>query len=579
MLHLHSVTSNRNTGQVSSSESAIGVMMGVGNYGAHLLEYDECDTYLSTDYGITWKMVREGAHQYEFGDMGTLIVMVDDEKEVDHVWYSKNRGTTWDKLDLGISIRARMLTTDPESTSRNFLLIGSSVRSSEQKVQAMQLEFNNVFSRQCILDEHDDSRSDYERFYARDINSGPDCLMGHEQIFYRRKEDRDCFVGREFQDPVVTLKDCPCTRADYECDYNFLRHPNGDCSRIGPDLIHGDVCRNKNDYYPGSSGYRLIPGNTCIASSKPLDEPVERKCADNADYTYIPPNAGNSHNELAKPSDDNISKNTIIFSDEINQFLYFRDSQSILVRLENGELWHSDNQGLKWTRTLEREGPVASIVLHEFDNKRAYAILQDNLYYTDDEGANWNSIKVPLPPSRHVANILDFHPQERDWLLFIGQSNDPEPHSEAFVSRDHGRNWNSLDMYVEKCIFGRDAQFETEKETVFCSAYDKKHIGGDLRLLRTTDWGRTTVSHFDNVVEFFVIEDFMAVASSVKGDLSLHVSINGRTFAEAQFPPDQYINRNVSFIYADSIEAVIAHFLFSFDRPLQFCNLQHIPSC
>ncbi|KAI8367031.1 hypothetical protein BD560DRAFT_331602, partial [Blakeslea trispora] len=60
-LHLHSVTSNHNYGQVSSAESAIGVMMGVGNYGSSLLEYDECDTFLSSDYGLTWRMVREGA--------------------------------------------------------------------------------------------------------------------------------------------------------------------------------------------------------------------------------------------------------------------------------------------------------------------------------------------------------------------------------------------------------------------------------------------------------------------------------------------------------------------------------------
>lgn len=94
-LHLHSVTSNHNAGQVSSAESAVGVMMGVGNYGANLLEYDECDTFLSDDYGLTWKMAREGAHKYEFGDMGTLLVLVDDEKETDFVWWSKNRGNSW----------------------------------------------------------------------------------------------------------------------------------------------------------------------------------------------------------------------------------------------------------------------------------------------------------------------------------------------------------------------------------------------------------------------------------------------------------------------------------------------------
>lgn len=92
---MHSVSSPHNSGEVFTSRSAVGVLMGVGHYGRHLLEYDECDTFLSTDGGISWRMVREGAHKYEFGDMGALLVLVDDEKEVDHVWWSKDRGNNW----------------------------------------------------------------------------------------------------------------------------------------------------------------------------------------------------------------------------------------------------------------------------------------------------------------------------------------------------------------------------------------------------------------------------------------------------------------------------------------------------
>ncbi|KAI8640138.1 hypothetical protein BD408DRAFT_445362 [Parasitella parasitica] len=561
-LHLHSVTSNHNAGQVSSAESAVGVMMGVGNYGANLLEYDECDTFLSDDYGLTWKMVREGAHKYEFGDMGTLLVLVDDEKETDFVWWSKNRGISWDKLDLGISIRARMLTTDPESSSRNFLLVGSSVRSSDSKVQAIQLDFSSVFSRQCELIETDERKSDYEQFIARDITSGPDCLMGHEQIFYRRKADRDCYVGRDYQDPVVVMNDCPCSRADYECDYNFRRNPDGSCTRIGPDRISEGVCRSKNDMYPGSSGYRLIPGNTCLpASGKALDEPVDRKCSDNIggiipdDPTYNN-GYGNSGTNQVKPSDDNISKYAIVFDDEIDQFIYFRDSEAILIRLQNGELWRSSNQGVKWESVLKENGRVTNVVLHEFDNNRAYAFLEDGMHLTEDQGATWRSIKLPLSPGRS-RNVLDFHPQERDWLLFHGASFDPEPHYQPFISRNHGNSWDGLDLYVDKCIFGRDSKYEIEKQTIFCSAYDKNDVGGDLRLVRTIDWGRTTESFFDNVVEFFVVEDFMAVASSNKGDLTLFVSVNGKTFAEAQFPPDQYINRNTFTVLQSTTHSIL----------------------
>ncbi|KAI8067678.1 uncharacterized protein B0P05DRAFT_552523 [Gilbertella persicaria] len=554
-LHLHSVTSNHNYGQVSSAESAIGVMMGVGNYGSSLLEYDECDTFLSTDYGLTWKMIREGAHKYEFGDQGTLLIIVDDEKDTDHIWWSKDRGETWEKLDLGISIRARMLTTDPESSSRNFLLVGSSVRSSsDTKVQAIQLDFANIFSRQCELNTSDESRSDFEKFVARDITDGPDCLMGHEQIFYRRKANSQCYVGREYQDPVVELKDCACTRADYECDYNFLRNPDGSCTRIGPDHIPNHLCKSQDDTYPASSGYRLIPGNTCVlGNNTPLDEPKMRKCSENTADAIRRPVPGDIS---AKPSSDTIYSNMVVFDEEIEQFIYFRDSEAVLVRLQNGELWRSGNQGTKWESVL-KGNRVTNVVLHEFDNNRAYAFLEDGIHLTEDQGTNWHTIKLPIAPSRQSNNVLDFHPQERDWLLFVGQTNDPEPHSEAFISRDHGRSWKSLDMYVEKCIFGRDSKYEIEKETIFCSAHDKKQIGENVRLVRTTDWGNSVETYFDHVVEFFVVEDFMAVATSNRGDLTLFVSINGKTFAEAQFPPDQYINRNTFTVLQSTTHAIL----------------------
>ncbi|RCI03384.1 vacuolar protein sorting/targeting protein PEP1, partial [Rhizopus stolonifer] len=554
-LHLHSVTSNHNYGQVSSAESAIGVMMGVGNYGSSLLEYDECDTFLSTDYGLTWKMIREGAHKYEFGDQGTLLIIVDDEKDTDHIWWSKDRGETWEKLDLGISIRARMLTTDPESSSRNFLLVGSSVRSSsDTKVQAIQLDFASIFSRQCELNTSDESRSDFEKFVARDITDGPDCLMGHEQIFYRRKANSQCYVGREYQDPVVELKDCACTRADYECDYNFLRNPDGSCTRIGPDHIPNHLCKSQDDTYPASSGYRLIPGNTCVlGNNTPLDEPKMRKCSENTADAIRRPVPGDIS---AKPSSDAIYSNMVVFDEEIEQFIYFRDSEAVLVRLQNGELWRSGNQGTKWESVL-KGNRVTNVVLHEFDNNRAYAFLEDGIHLTEDQGTNWHTIKLPIAPSRQSNNVLDFHPQERDWLLFVGQTNDPEPHSEAFISRDHGRSWKSLDMYVEKCIFGRDSKYEIEKETIFCSAHDKKQIGENVRLVRTTDWGNSVETYFDHVVEFFVVEDFMAVATSNRGDLTLFVSINGKTFAEAQFPPDQYINRNTFTVLQSTTHAIL----------------------
>lgn len=93
-LHLHSVTQPHNYGRVFSS-TAPGLVMGVGTIGPRLLPYDECDTFLSTDAGLTWRMVDDGAKKYEFGDQGSLLLMVEDEEPTDEIKYSFDYGKTW----------------------------------------------------------------------------------------------------------------------------------------------------------------------------------------------------------------------------------------------------------------------------------------------------------------------------------------------------------------------------------------------------------------------------------------------------------------------------------------------------
>lgn len=93
-LHLHSVTIPHNFGRIFSSP-APGVVMGVGSIGESLKPYEESDTFLSTDAGITWTMVRLDPHKYEFGDSGSILVVINDEESTDSVSYSTDFGRTW----------------------------------------------------------------------------------------------------------------------------------------------------------------------------------------------------------------------------------------------------------------------------------------------------------------------------------------------------------------------------------------------------------------------------------------------------------------------------------------------------
>lgn len=93
-LHLHSVTEPHNFGPIFSSPVP-GFVMGVGSIGKTLLPYEDCDTFLSTDAGLSWKMAHRGTYKYKFGDSGSIILAVNDEDGVDNVVYSLDMGESW----------------------------------------------------------------------------------------------------------------------------------------------------------------------------------------------------------------------------------------------------------------------------------------------------------------------------------------------------------------------------------------------------------------------------------------------------------------------------------------------------
>lgn len=76
-LHLHIYSSNGVYPPPYSQDSAVGLIIGVGNLGKKLYKVnsDRINTYMSRDGGLTWSEVKKGSHIYEFGDHGALIVM------------------------------------------------------------------------------------------------------------------------------------------------------------------------------------------------------------------------------------------------------------------------------------------------------------------------------------------------------------------------------------------------------------------------------------------------------------------------------------------------------------------------
>jgi hypothetical protein len=122
--------------------------MAVGNVGDSLATYTESDTFLSRDGGFTWEEVHKDAHLWEFGDSGSVIVIVNDEEPTDHVLFTTDEGLTWREFKFTAEkIRVRDLMTVPEDTSRKFMLLGQYTGRTGSVV--VHLDFSSLTHRKC----------------------------------------------------------------------------------------------------------------------------------------------------------------------------------------------------------------------------------------------------------------------------------------------------------------------------------------------------------------------------------------------------------------------------------------------
>jgi len=550
-LHLHSVTDQRNTGRIYSSP-APGIVMGIGNTGDYLHSRDQGDLYISDDAGLTWRKARSGPHLYEFGDSGALLVAVEDG-ETNKVKWSLNHGQNWTRIELDDEIIPIALTTVPDSTALRFILTAIKGRGTERKFHIYSLDFRDLSVKKC-------GSTDFEDWYARvDSEGKPTCIMGHTQKFRRRKADSICFVGEKFKDPVPVADDCKCTDEDYECDYeNGFAREEGQCRAKGPMVPPEGACKSDSDKtFTGPSGYRLIPGNTCIKSGGvEKDKPVERPCG-----------------ELDKPVvSGKISSHLTRFTGKDFVEYYYRervdtnngDDETVIMRTNDREVYVTRDHGKSWQQIYKDEEIVA-IYPHQYINEQVYLITPGNkVYYSKDRAASWSSFQAPEPPNTDHIQILSFHPKEKDWLLWTGAKDcqDGRCNTIARVSTKGGDDWNKLLSGVRKCQFVWREDRADSDQLVYCEQHVDENMMNSLTLLSSDDWFEHRKELKRDVINFATMSEFIVVAVRDTDQQSLQVdtSIDGKVFADAKFPPNFNIPHQQAYTVLDSsTHAVFLH--------------------
>lgn len=565
-IHLHSVTEMNNVGRVFSSP-APGLVMGNGNTGDYLKPYSDADLYVSDDAGRTWSEGLKGPHKYEFGDQGSILLAVSDSKESDvsEIKYSLNHGKHWDKVKLpkDLKIRPWVLTTTQDSTSLTFIL---TAESSDAKFHIIHIDFEGLHEDTC-------KESDMEDWYARKEDNGDaSCIMGHTQMYHRRKKDAECFIKQAFKDPVPVSEPCECHLPDFECDFNFVRKDDK-CEKVGPIIAPAGACEkgDPEETFKGTSGWRLVPGNMCKRKSgAQKDDLKEWKCSDAA----TAPGSGGGATGDINSTRTSVKGDYAFFE---KHYLERGDSSSssdetVIMRpvgaagKSAGDIMITHDHGKTWTTPKQLEGEkIWAISSHQYYKDMVFFLTATGkVIYSVDRGQHFYSFNTPYPPDlERFASPWSFHPDQKDWLIFHGQSCDGGScHDIASVSRDRGDNWETLSRFVWRCEFtGSQAYkgFGRPEKQVVCLQREREdsEAGNPLNLIYTDDFiedkGNMQVLH-RNTRDFATMAEFIVVATENRTADTLHAwaSVNGRDYSQAHWPYNFEVDHERLYTVLDS---------------------------
>lgn len=290
-LHLHSYTERIDPSRDTfGSDSALGLLFGLGNIGKTLspLEGEDTSLYFSNDGGVKWEEIAKGKYMWEFGDQGSVLVIVQYDQPVKSLKYSVDMGKSWKDYKFSEhEITIKDLATVPSDTSLKFIMIGLN---SNMNQNLITLDFSSIYQRQCDLGLDRGNDRDYEYFTPKQQDKNSGCIFGHESKYLRRKSNAECFVGAAPLELGYKIeKNCACTRDDYECDYNYELSISGTCKLVKglESKLRMDMCNDPSTtYWYEPTGYRKLIGSTCEGGLV-LDKGTSHLCPGKKDESKL----------------------------------------------------------------------------------------------------------------------------------------------------------------------------------------------------------------------------------------------------------------------------------------------------
>lgn len=415
---------------ILTQETAPGIVLASGTLGKSLK--GDPDVFLSTNAGISWRQVLSGNYMYSTADHGGIIVAVRQFVPTDELVYSLDEGQTWVNYKF-VSDRIRVygLLTEPGENTTVFSVFGSLLIGHSWRI--LQINFTNTFDKKC-------EKSDYKMWSANDDLPGEDgCLMGRITQYQRRLAHVKCYNGEEYV-PKVELRNCSCTREDFECDFGYeedtlvLNHQNKteNICRRDKSVSPKDINPIPNPCPPGtfytfSRGYRKVAGNTCDGGQDHRYAPHLYSCPikERSEFLLLTVSNGVLMVDLAS------GEKTDLFHDSIapNVPAIFDYERNCVIFADH--MYNIKRNCLGWNRTLE-DSDIIRVALNGTNiSGMAFDWTGRNVYLADHDK---NEIRVVNVDGRFEQSIYNssegvYRPKQlvvdphHGYLFFVGANN------------------------------------------------------------------------------------------------------------------------------------------------------------
>ncbi|XP_049710969.1 VPS10 domain-containing receptor SorCS1 isoform X1 [Elephas maximus indicus] len=268
-LHLHlKVSENPYTsGIIASRDTAPSIIVASGNIGSELSDSD-ISMFVSSDAGNTWRQIFEEEHSVLYLDQGgVLVAMKHTSLPIRHLWLSFDEGRSWSKYSFtSIPLFVDGVLGEPGEETLIMTVFGHFSHRSEW--QLVKVDYKSIFDRRC-------AEEDYRSWQLH--SQGEACIMGAKRIYKKRKSERKCMQGKYAG--AMESEPCVCTEADFDCDYGYERHSNGQCLPafwFNPSSLSKDCSLGQS--YLNSTGYRKVVSNNCTDGVREQYTAKPQKC-------------------------------------------------------------------------------------------------------------------------------------------------------------------------------------------------------------------------------------------------------------------------------------------------------------